>query len=77
MITLFAIAQLNVSKNHFIADDINYQLNCSVYVVIGRHCCDKLIKIHIHLIAFDRQVYREVKLIAVTLMTSCKPVHFS
>ena len=31
-----------------------------------------LIKIHIHLIVFDRQVYREIKLIAVMLMTSSK-----
>ena len=32
-------------------------------------CYATLIRIHIHLIAFDRQVYREIKLIAVTLMT--------
>ena len=31
-----------------------------------------LIKIHIHLIAFDRIVYREIQLIALTLMTSSK-----
>ena len=31
-----------------------------------------LIKIHTHLIAFDRIVYREIQLIALTLMTSSK-----
>ena len=30
------------------------------------------VKIHIHLIAFDRIVYREIQLITLTLMTSCK-----
>ena len=32
----------------------------------------RLIKIHIHLIAFDRIVYREIQLIALTIMTSSK-----
>ena len=50
-------------------DDINYQLNSSIYVAIGGHCYATLIKTDIHLIAFDRLVYREIQLIAVTLMT--------
>ena len=37
-----------------------------------RHYYARLIKIHIHLIAFDRIVYREIQLIALTLMTSSK-----
>ena len=53
---------------HFIIDDINYQINSSVYVANG----GRLIKIHIHLIAFDRIVYREIQLIALMLMTSSK-----
>ena len=57
---------------HFIIDDINYQINSSVYVANGGHYCARLIKIHIHLIAFDRIVYREIQLIALTLMTSSK-----
>ena len=53
-------------------DDINYQLNSSVYVA-NRGCYyATLIKIYIHLIAFDRPVYREVQLIALMLMTSSK-----
>ena len=43
---------------HFIIDDINYQLNFSVYVATGGHCYATLIKTDIHLIAFDRLVYR-------------------
>ena len=57
---------------HFIIDDINYQINSSVYVANGGHYYARLIKIHIHLIAFDRIVYREIQLIAPTLMTSSK-----
>ena len=56
----------------FIIDDINYQINSSVYVANGGHYYARLIKIHIHLIAFDRIVYREIQLIALTLMTSSK-----
>ena len=57
---------------HFIIDDINYQINPSVYIANGGHYYARLIKIHIHLIAFDRIVYREIQLIALTLMTSSK-----
>ena len=57
---------------HFIIDDINYQINSSVYVANGGHYYARFIKIHIHLIAFDRIVYREIQLIALTLMTSSK-----
>ena len=57
---------------HIVIDDINYQINFSVYVANGGHCFARLIKIHIHLIAFDRIVYREIQLIAFTLMTSSK-----
>ena len=57
---------------HFIIDDINYQINSSVYVANGGHYYARLIKIHIHLIAFDRIVYTEIQLIALTLMTSSK-----
>ena len=57
---------------HFIIDDINYQINSSVYVASGGHYYARLIKIHIHLIAFDQIVYREIQLIALTLMTSSK-----
>ena len=57
---------------HFIIHDINYQMNSSVYVANGSHYYARLIKIHIHLIAFDRIVYREIQLIALTLMTSSK-----
>ena len=53
-------------------DDINYQLNSSIYVAIGGHYCATLIKTDIHLIAFDRLVYWEIQLIALTLMTSSK-----
>ena len=58
------------SFQHFTIDDINYQLNFSIYVAIGGHCYATLIKTDIHLIAFDRLVYREIQLIAVTLMTN-------
>ena len=58
---------------HFIIDDINYQINSSVYVANGGHYYARLIKIHIHLIAFDQVVYREIQLIALTLMTSSNP----
>ena len=37
-------------------DDINYQLNFSIYVATGGHCYATLIKTDIHLIAFDRLV---------------------
>ena len=57
---------------YFITDDINYQLNSSIYVATGGHCNATLIKTDIHLIAFDRLVYREIQLIALTLMTSSK-----
>ena len=57
---------------HFIIDDINYQINSSVYVANGGHYYARFIKIHIHLIAFDRVVYREIQLTALTLMTSSK-----
>ena len=59
---------------HFIIDDmdINYQIISSAYVANGGHYYARLIKIHIHLIAFDRIVYREIQLIALTLMTSSK-----
>ena len=58
---------------HFMIDDINYQINSSVYVANGGHYYARLIKIHIHLISFDQIVYyREIQLIALTLMTSSK-----
>ena len=57
---------------HFITHDINYKINSSVYVASGGHYYARLIKIHIHLIALDRIVYREIQLIALTLMTSSK-----
>ena len=57
---------------HFIIDDITYQINSSVYVANGGDYYARLIKIHIHLIAFDRIAYREIQLIALTLMTSSK-----
>ena len=57
---------------HFIIHDINYQINSSVYVANGGHYYARLIKIHIHVIAFDQIVYREIQLIALTLMTSSK-----
>ena len=57
---------------HFITHDINYQINSSVYVANGGHYYARLIKIYIHLIAFDRIVYSEIQLIALTLMTSSK-----
>ena len=41
-----------------------YQINSSVYVANGGHYYARLIKIHIHSIAFDRIVYREIQLIA-------------
>ena len=50
-------------------NDINYQLNSSIYVDIGGHCYATLIKTDIHLIGFDRLVYRKIQLIAVTPMT--------
>ena len=53
-------------------DGINYQLNFSIYVATGDHCYATLIKTDIHLIAFDRLVYREIQLIALTLMTPSK-----
>ena len=53
-------------------DDINYQLNFSIHVATGGHCYATLIKTDIHLIAFDRLVYREIQLIALKLMASSK-----
>ena len=53
-------------------DDIDYQLNSSIYVAIGGHCYATLTNTDIQLIAFDRPVYREIQLITLTLMTSCK-----
>ena len=53
-------------------DDINYQLKSSIYVAIGGHCYATLFKTDIHLIAFDRLVYREIQLITLTLITSSK-----
>ena len=51
-------------------DDINYQLNSSIYVAIGGHYYATFFKTDSHLIAFDRLVvYREIQLITVTLMT--------
>ena len=47
-------------------DDINYQSNSSIYVATGRHCYATLIKTDIHLIAFDRLVYREIQLQSVS-----------
>ena len=47
-------------------DDINYQLNFSIYVATGGHCYATLIKTDIHLIAFDRPVERD-HLITLTL----------
>ena len=41
---------------------INYQLNSSIYVAIGGHCYATLIKTDIHLIAFNRLVYKEIPL---------------
>ena len=51
---------------------MTYQLNFSIYVATGGHCYVTLIKTDIHLIAFDRLVYREIQLITLTLMTSSK-----
>ena len=59
----------NKPTRYFTIDDINYQLNSSIYVAIGGHCYAPRIKTDIHFIAFDRLVYREIQLIAVTLMT--------
>ena len=53
-------------------DDINYQLNFSIYVATGVHCYATLIKTDIQLIAFDRLVYKEIQSIALTLMTYSK-----
>ena len=53
-------------------NDINYQLNSSIYVAIGGHCYATLIKTDIHLIAFNRLVHSEIELIALMLMTSSK-----
>ena len=49
---------------------MKYQLKSSIYVVIGSHCYAIFVKTDTHLIAFDRLVYREIQLIALTLMTS-------
>ena len=63
------------SFKHFIIDDINYQLNFSIYVATGGHCYATLIKTDVDLIAFNRLVYREIQLITLTLMTSSKARH--
>ena len=63
--TLASVSKWNSGK-------VNYQINSSVYVANGGHYYARLIKIHIHLIAFDRIVYREIQLIALTLMTFSK-----
>ena len=63
--TLASISEWNSGK-------VNYQINSSVYVANESHYYARLTKIHIHLIAFDRIVYREIQLIALTLMTSSK-----
>ena len=57
---------------HFIIDDVNYQLNSYIYVAIGVHCYATLIKTDVHLIAFDRLVSREIQLIAFMLITFSK-----
>ena len=67
----YAIPQLTL-HSHFRTDDINYQLNSSVYVAFGGHYYVTFIKVHTHLISFDRLLYREIELIALTLMTSSK-----
>ena len=48
------------SFKHFIIDDINYQLNFSIYVATGGYCYATLIKTDIQLISLDRLVYREI-----------------
>ena len=60
------------SFKNFIIDDINYQLNFSIYVATEGHCYATLGKTDIHLIGFDRLAYREIQLITLTLMTSSK-----
>ena len=62
----------DISFKHLIIDDINYQLNSSVYVSIGGPCYATLIKIDIHLIAFNQVAYREIELITHRLMISSK-----
>ena len=47
-------------------------MNFSIHTATGGHCFATLIKTDIHLIAFDQLVYREIQLIALTLMTSSK-----
>ena len=44
----------DIFLSHFTIDDINYQLNSSIYVATGCHCYVALIKTGIHLTAFDR-----------------------
>ena len=51
---------------------INWSRGSSIYVPIGRHCYATFIKNDTHFIAFDRLAYREIQLIALTLMTSRK-----
>ena len=75
MSTIFQLTQkasLLGLEPHFIIHDINYQINSSVYVANGGYYYARLVKIHIHLIAFDRIVHREIQLIAFTLLTSSK-----
>ena len=43
-----------------------------IYVATGGHCYATLIKTDIDLIAFDRLVYEEIQLIALTIMTYSK-----
>ena len=57
------------SFKHFIIDDINYQLNSSIYVATGGHYYATLIKTHYHLIAFNQLVFREIELIALMITT--------
>ena len=53
-------------------DDINYQLNSSIYVATGCHCYVALIKTDIHLTAVELLVHREIQLIGLTPMTYSK-----
>ena len=60
------------SFQHFTIDDINYQLNSSIYVATECQCYVALTKTDIHLTAFDRLENREIQLIALTLITYSK-----
>ena len=72
----FAIAELNIAYSHKRAsvEDFRLEVFCLAFVF---HCLASLksftlVKIHIHLFAFDQQVHREIKLITITLMASSK-----